>query len=257
MTRWQTTGWISVVSWFWQPSADGPLFGTLGARTRGAGYRIRCEEAILRPDALSVIGGDCDPNSSSVICDLFVADAHKHGNVVQGHGRAPRVALVSGFWGQNIGNAFFNVGGKWILEDVFQDGDVAFIQDQPGYRTFHNQARGNPPNDFGLLRYLKVDYIVLQGPMLTQTFRSLWESTFRKLRARGTHIILLSAAFFRYTREEIDAVRAFLREFRPAIISTRDRESYELLSGCSDHLYDGIDSAFFVPDAYQIGRAHV
>jgi hypothetical protein len=169
----------------------------------------------------------------------------------QRHRKGPRVALVSGFWGQNIGNAFFNIGGKWILENVFPPDEVAFIQDQPGYRTFNNQSRGNPPNDFGLLRHIDVDYIVLQGPMLTQTFRYLWESTFRELRARGTQIILLSAAFFRYTREEIDAVRPFLREVRPVIISTRDHDSYELLRGYSDYLYDGIDSAFFVPDAFR------
>ena len=51
----------------------------------------------------------------------------------------PRVALVSGFWGQNIGNAFFNLGGHWVLRQIFGDTQIAFIQDQPGYRTFHRQ----------------------------------------------------------------------------------------------------------------------
>ncbi len=55
--------------------------------------------------------------------------------------QAPRVALVSGHWGQNIGNAFFNMGGKWILESLFGPGEVAFIQDQPGYRTFHDPQK--------------------------------------------------------------------------------------------------------------------
>ena len=41
-----------------------------------------------------------------------------------------KIALVSGGWGQNIGNAFFNIGGKRILEEVFSGHRVEFIQDQ-------------------------------------------------------------------------------------------------------------------------------
>lgn len=164
----------------------------------------------------------------------------------------PRVALVSGFWGQNIGNAFFNIGGKWILEQIFGEGSVAFIQDQPGYRTFHDQSKGNPTNDVGLLKFLDVDYIVLQGPLLTTSYQNLWRPTFQALTSRGTKIILLGAAFFKFHDEEFAAAKAFLEEFPPALISTRDSRSYEKLKSwdLGIPLYDGMDSAFFVPKAY-------
>lgn len=166
--------------------------------------------------------------------------------------RRPTVALVSGFWGQNIGNAFFNIGGKWILEQVFGEGAVAFIQDQPGYRTFHDQSKGNPANDIELLRFLDVEYIVLQGPLLTTGYEKLWRRTFEELTARGTKIILLGAAFFKFRPLEFEAARAFLEEFPPALISTRDTRSYEQIKswGLSIPLYDGMDSAFFAPKAY-------
>ena len=55
----------------------------------------------------------------------------------------PKVAIVSGQWGQNIGNAFFNLGGMHVMEQVF--GQVSCIfQDQPNYRTLHNKFKGNP-----------------------------------------------------------------------------------------------------------------
>lgn len=164
----------------------------------------------------------------------------------------PTVALVSGFWGQNIGNAFFNIGGKWILEQVFGQGAVAFIQDQPGYRTFHDQSKGNPANDVELLRMLDAEYIVLQGPLLTQGFDKLWRRTFTELTARGTKIILLGAAFFKFRPEEFAAARAFVEEFKPALISTRDSRSFEQIQswGLDIPLYDGMDSAFFAPKAY-------
>ncbi|MGB1561412.1 MAG: polysaccharide pyruvyl transferase family protein [Sinimarinibacterium flocculans] len=165
---------------------------------------------------------------------------------------APRVALVSGFWGQNIGNAFFNIGGKWILEQLFGENNVAFVQDQPGYRTFHNQLRGNPANDIEYLRLLDVDYIVLQGPLLTVGYPHLWENTFAALARKGTKIILLGAAFFKFREEEYAAARAFLQRYPPALISTRDSRSYEVLRswGLDVPLYDGLDSAYFVPKAF-------
>lgn len=166
---------------------------------------------------------------------------------------APRVALVSGFWGQNIGNAFFNVGGHWILRQIFGEDNVAFIQDQPGYRTFHKQETGNPHNDVELLRFLDVDYIVMQGPLMTVSFEKLWRPTLEALTTRGTKIILLGAAFFKYTEAEFRAVKRFLAEFEPVVISTRDSRSYQVLKSWETDipLYDGMDSAFFVPKAYK------
>ena len=160
----------------------------------------------------------------------------------------PRVALVSGFWGQNIGNAFFNVGGRFILEQVFGAGNVNFIQDQPAYRTFHDQSKGNPRNDLNLLRYLDVDVVVLQGPMLTVNFRHIWADAFAEYRRRNIQVILLGAGLFKFSDQEIRAAREFVREFPPIVISTRDRDTFEAIKDCAPHTYCGIDSAFFAPD---------
>jgi len=162
----------------------------------------------------------------------------------------PRVALVSGFWAQNIGNAFFNIGGKWVLEQAFGQGNVQFIQDQPAYRTFYDQSKGVPQNYANLLHDLDIDFIVLQGPMMTSTFRAIWEQAFKAFKQRGVKVILLGAAFFKYTPREIADVKSFLGEYPPAIISTRDAKSYEIIKDWVPQTYNGIDSAFFVPKAF-------
>lgn len=162
----------------------------------------------------------------------------------------PRVALVSGFWGNNIGNAFFNVGGKWILEQIFGEGNVAWIQDQPGYMTFNDQTKGNQKNSYNYLKTLDIDYLVLQGPLLTSTMRNLWEDTFKELQKNGTKILLVGAAFFKYTKEEIKDALEFLKEYPPYLISTRDENAYKELEGKIERLHNGVDSAFFVPNAY-------
>jgi len=163
----------------------------------------------------------------------------------------PDVALVSGFWSQNIGNAYFNVGGKYILEQVLGAEGVRFIQDQPAYCTFHKQSTGNPRNDISLLKYLDVDYVVLQGPMLTKNFRHIWGDAFAEYKKRNIRVILLGAAFFKFSDEEVNAALDFLKEYPPAIITTRDHATYERIQNAAPFTYDGIDSAFFVPDAYK------
>lgn len=162
---------------------------------------------------------------------------------------SPRIALVSGYWGQNIGNAFFNLGGEYVLGRVFGDSRVAFIQDQPNYRTLHDKMKGNPETYVDFLTYLDIDCVVLQGPVLNAWMRVSWEKTFRALRARGIRVILLSCAFFKFTNAEIAAVKEFLEEFPPALISTRDSRSFSILKDWLPQVpkYDGIDSGFFLP----------
>ena len=164
-----------------------------------------------------------------------------------------KIVLVSS-WAQNIGNAFFSVSGRWLIEQAAPGAHVTWFQDQPGYRTFHDQSKGNPENHANLIAALDVDYVVLQGPMLTSTFRALWEPTFRVLRDRGTRIILLSAGLFRYTPEEIGAARSFLADYPPAMLATRDSVTFGHVADLCDLAYNGIESAFCIPDAYQPPR---
>jgi hypothetical protein len=162
-----------------------------------------------------------------------------------------RVAIMQGFWGQNIGNAFIDLGGKWIAEEVFGAENVSGIQNQQGYRTFHDQSCGNPRNDLGLLNYLDTDVFITQGPMFTKTFEALWRRSFEHMQRRGTKIVLLSASFFRYTDDEVNAVRRFLRDCPPAAIVTRDGYTYERVKDLCKLTYNGIDSALFSPKAFR------
>jgi hypothetical protein len=168
-----------------------------------------------------------------------------------------QIALVSGGWGQNIGNAFFNVGGKWLLEQAIPGAHIEWIQDQPGYRTFQDQSKGNPKNHADLIGALDVDYVVLQGPLLTEHFRALWEPSFRRLRDRGVGIVIISAGLFKYTDAEIRAARSFLEEYPPLLFTTRDSETFSHFSDICEITYDGIEAAFCVPDAFQPFRLDI
>ena len=167
--------------------------------------------------------------------------------------KPPKVAIVSGQWGQNIGNAFFNLGGMYLMENVFGNGQVGFFQDQPNYRTLHNKFKGNPANYADFVRHLDIEYLVLQGPVLNSWMRISWENTFKELKKSGVKIILNSCAFFKFTSSEINQVKSFLEEYPPHLIATRDSRSYEILKDWipESPKYDGIDAGFFLNKAVQ------
>lgn len=161
---------------------------------------------------------------------------------------APRVALVGGQWAQNVGNAFFNLGGEYILNRVFGEGAVGFYQDQPNYRTLHNKYNGNPETYVDFVKNFDIDYLVLQGPVLNSWLRESWEETFKALQGTKTKVIFLSSAFFKFRDSEFKKVREFLEQYPPALISTRDDRSYEILKDWLPGVpkYDGIDSGYFL-----------
>lgn len=161
---------------------------------------------------------------------------------------APRVALVGGQWAQNVGNAFFNLGGEYVLKQVFGEGGVGFFMDQPNYRTLHNKFKGNPDTYVDFIQHLDIDYLVLQGPVLNAWLGISWLKTFEALRAKGTKVIFLSSAFFKFRDSEFKVVREVFEACPPALISTRDANSFEILKDWVPEVpkYNGIDSGFFL-----------
>lgn len=162
------------------------------------------------------------------------------------------VGLVSGFWGQNIGNAFFNLGGRATLEAA--GAAVSFIQDHPAYWTFRDESKGSYERRWPIIEHLDVDLVVLQGPLLTRNFANIWLDTLKSLEAKGIGYALLSAAFRSYTQEELSVARNVFEQVRPQFVSTRDEQTYKALQSAVPASRAGIDSAFFLPQAYDAPR---
>lgn len=165
-----------------------------------------------------------------------------------------KVGLVYGAWGQNIGNAFFNLGGKWLLEQVVGEENVKLVQDQPAYATFRNESKGNWPNAFDLISRLDIDLLVLQGPLFTPNFGNIWGPTFEIMKQRGVRWAGVGAAFRKYSTSEYAEVKQWIERYPPLFVSTRDQQSYKRLDSMDRRdfpINDGVDSAFFLPNAYR------
>lgn len=162
-----------------------------------------------------------------------------------------KIAHILGDWGRNIGNAFFQLGGQYILKKVLPDARMMLIGEQPGYPSYWNPKGRNPQGFFDFPASVEVDYLVLMGPMFRKETMAVWGETFRKMSRKDTKLILLGVACMNYEQDSIESYRAFLKEFPPFIISSRDTETYRLLGDLAEHAYDGIDLAFFLPEVYQ------
>ena len=165
-----------------------------------------------------------------------------------------KVGLVYGFWGQNIGNAFFNIGGELLLrETVGMEGEVYLVQDQPAYWTFRNEERGSYAGAFPLVELLEIDVLVLQGPFLTRNFANIWQGTLEQLARRGVAWAGLGVGMRRYDGVELAALESVVRRAPPLFLSTRDRGAYRAVRGRLGKeipVFDSIDSAFYLGRRY-------
>lgn len=158
------------------------------------------------------------------------------------------IALAAGYWSTNIGNAFFNLGTKYVLENALPGWQVRFVSDMPGYWSFWNKSRGNPPTAANVWKLITPDYIVLNGPCLTRFLGPIWSDTLEYQLNRGAQLVILSAGQMEYTKEEVSHVREVLRRYRPVLLTSRDRTVYETFGDLAESAYDGIDTGFFASD---------
>ena len=158
------------------------------------------------------------------------------------------IVVAGGYWSTNIGNSFFQLGAKYILEKVFQNDKVIMLADQPGY---WNTKLGNPANAFNILDHINPDYFVILGPFLRKENKKIWQTTMKILKEKGIKVIVLGAGMMKYDSEEIDLGREMLAETFPLIFASRDTETFNNFSDLAQNSYDGIDPAFFVSDVFE------
>ena len=69
------------------------------------------------------------------------------------------VIIAAGTWSINIGNAFFQFAGKYIMSQVSVNRRVEMLTDQPGYWMYGRKRSAK--NCFRLLDYIDADYVFL------------------------------------------------------------------------------------------------
>ncbi len=162
-----------------------------------------------------------------------------------------KIAVAYGYWSQNIGNAFFNLGAIHQIRTAFPDATINLVADAPGHWTLHRKAKGNPAGAFDPIARLDADILFILGPQLSEHVAGFWTDSLTRLRQRrGTKVALWGTGFMTYEPKETEAAGAFLSSGLVDFAGTRDSRAFELVR---DHLetHSGIDSAFFLRDVYR------
>ncbi|MBQ6272103.1 MAG: polysaccharide pyruvyl transferase family protein [Clostridiales bacterium] len=165
-----------------------------------------------------------------------------------------RVAYCTGFWCTNIGNAFFSLGVKYVLEQILGKERVTVVSDYQTYTTGYGRRMYPSKNQLEYLTKLDVDYLVLAGPVISKYFLPLWRDILVKLESRGIRYILLSAGMMKMTDEAMKDCCEFFQSHSPYILSSRDRKTFDAFGKYADYSYDGICFSFFAPDYYHPAR---
>ena len=153
----------------------------------------------------------------------------------------------------NIGNAFFAEGIKYVLEQAIPNSRVALLTDQAAFLNLvpGPRYRHEPRNSLRYLDHIRPDYVVVAGSCLTEQFPRIWGESFRHLYQAGTKVLLIGAGHYDYSDREIEISRDLLKQYPPHVFISRDRRTYEIFHDVSEHSYDGIDCAYFVPDVFE------
>lgn len=155
-----------------------------------------------------------------------------------------KVAYVGGFWATNVGNSFYDLGALALLESVHGKENVFFVPDMSKWfwRT---------KDSFEFIGDLDVDLCLFGGPLLGFALAN-YEPIFNSLSSRGVKIGFISAGAMKYTKADVNTCLSFLNKFKKDVsfISTRDRQSYELIKESGFNVFDGICCSMFLDWAY-------
>ena len=158
-----------------------------------------------------------------------------------------RIGILTGYWSTNIGNAFFQLGAKYVLDRIFPNDLVFPIGDQAGYAF---PRHGTPANSLDVVASLDLDYVVILGPFIRPEFDALLLPTLQALAKRGTKFIMLGIGMMQYDAGTVSAVKGQLRDLPISAFVTRDRQTFDAFSDLSCPTFDAVDIAFFIADTW-------
>lgn len=158
-----------------------------------------------------------------------------------------RIVISGGYYATNIGNAFYEIGAKYILENILgKEAEIILSSDK--LEIYWSSLLRKGTKSFDYTSTYIADYVVILGPMLSSSYLKLWDETFTKLTRNGTKIVFMSAGANDYNNKEYDEVSAFLRTHKLHALISRDSETYQLYKDFFEYSYDGICCALYCCD---------
>ncbi|MFM8314132.1 MAG: polysaccharide pyruvyl transferase family protein [Deltaproteobacteria bacterium] len=178
------------------------------------------------------------------------------------------IGLYIGSWPQNIGNAFFDLGAKALLQAAIPEatfypmGGAVHWMFNASLKSHQWKAgsrlgkflgdKKNPisSNSLEIGQFAEVDLIVFAGMSMCREFVENNGKTFVEASKRGVAVLGLGAGGALYDSDESKVFSDFLNSLNKYSIITRDDDTFDLFNGKTKNIWSGIDCAFFLPDYF-------
>lgn len=170
-----------------------------------------------------------------------------------------KIGMYIGSWPQNIGNAFFDFGSMALVKLACPDAILYPVGGAVHWMFNHSERLNSNPlssdfprnlNSIEIGQICEVDLLIFAGMSMCSEFVENNGRTFVDASKRGVAVLGLGAGANLYTEKDTRPFSAFFNELKRAAVLTRDTATYEIFKKTIDHIEDGIDCAFFLPNYY-------
>jgi len=172
-----------------------------------------------------------------------------------------RILFYGAGWPTNVGNAFIGMGAMATLQLAFPHATVGFASGMPRwffgyYQRYHARAEAEDSvsrmnRALDMAAFVHCDLAVFAGMAMCEEFVRVNGPVLLQLRKRGIPIVLLGTGGCRYDAPERKAFGRFLQQIEPIGFISRDDRSFEAYKDLVGQACQGIDSAFFLPEAFE------
>lgn len=158
--------------------------------------------------------------------------------------KSVHITYLSDGWSLNTGNAFLDLGSIQSLKMARPNAVVHFASLTP--RWFFQINKKNTNNCFDLVEFIKSDYLVVSGMILSDEFINFHGPIISKLIKKGIKLIINGGGGLRYSEKELQSVGHFLEDNPPLAFISRDEQSFEHFKDLAKFSHNGLDCGFFV-----------
>lgn len=174
-----------------------------------------------------------------------------------------RILYYGAGWPTNIGNAFLDLGAMELLREAAPEARIGFASEMPRFflqrrrRWKERYGLEKTPADRGMDRALDMaavsecDVVAFAGMAMCADFIDINGPSILALARRNVAVLLLGTGGRDYDDQERQVYRRFLTQLNVLAFVARDSRSFDLFGPDCATSYNGIDCAFFLPEAYQ------
>ncbi|MFA5732636.1 MAG: polysaccharide pyruvyl transferase family protein [Acidithiobacillus sp.] len=157
------------------------------------------------------------------------------------------ILYYGGCWPQNIGNAFIDIGAKYILKTIFPDSNIHFASETPRWYM----SRENRINDaIDIAEISDADILVYSGMCLCEDFIEKLSKSIISHKKRGKEFIILGGGGLYYNNVEIESYKRFLTKYKPLAFISRDDTAFSIYKNIAKYDFNGIDCGLFLNQAF-------